>query len=292
MTREKISVIVPTRRRAHLLPRAVASVFAQTHREFELIVVDDNDADAERAATQAALAPWSGDARLRYVVNPTRRNCAAARNCGLRLATGDWATLLDDDDAYHPEKLARQLALANSRGAPLVLCGLRYHAGARTRLRQCSAERFAGAELFTRAQAAAPALFFRRDGIEFDEEFDAVEDADLFLRLVQRWALSDVGNVPAPLVEVFQQNVRLNTHTTAVLRGQRRLWWRHARNFPGTRRLLAARMWCAREFSGTGWGRPFAAVKSLWRTGGGGEIRLVANLALRRVPLVRRWVSV
>jgi glycosyltransferase involved in cell wall biosynthesis len=292
MSADRISVIVPTRRRPHLLPRAVASVFAQTHANFELLVVDDND-PADRAATAAALAPWRGDARLRSLVNPHRRNCSAARNCGLRAATGEWVTFLDDDDAYRPAKLARQLALARERNAPLVLCGLCYHAAARLRLRQCDRSRFAGDDLLLRAQASAPALFFRReDDVFFDEEFDAVEDGDIFLRLVARWRLTEVDNVPEPLVDVFQQTVRLNTQATPVLRGQRRLWFRHAQRRSTAARLLAARLWLAREAWGSGWGRPLAAARQVVRLGGLRETRLVLNFALRRVPGVRRWLSV
>ncbi|MDD3179870.1 MAG: glycosyltransferase family 2 protein [Opitutaceae bacterium] len=292
---EKITVIMATRARPHLLPRAVASVFAQTHPDFELLVVDDNP-PADRAATTVALAPWRDDPHLRYLVNADPCNGASARNTGLGFALGEWVTFLDDDDTYEPMKLARQLALARATGAPLVLCGLAYHAGMRVRRRQCREERFAGGDLLVRAQAAAPAIFHQRvDSFRFDAEFFAGEDADYFLRLVEHWSLASVPNVPAPLVHVFQQDpaLRQNTRAEAVLRGQRRIWHRHSVRFSrSVRRQLAARIWYAREIEGRGFGSLGKAASWVWRTGGPGEWRLLANLFLRRLPVLGRWMSV
>lgn len=293
MTAPLVSIIVPTRARPHLLPRAVSSVFTQTHQQFELIVVDDNPATA-RAQTLAALAPWSGDQRLRYVVNQAPRNSAAARNCGLDNACGEWITFLDDDDAYEPRKLERQLALATASDASIVLCGLRYHAGKRIRLRQCGSQAFTGDELLLRAQGATPAIFYRRNDLRFDPECDAAEDVEFFLRIVANARIDTVACVPLPLVEVYQQPsaARTNVLSLALLRGQRRCWMRHARRYsPTARRLLSARLWWMREISGMGWGRRIGAVQAVLHFGGTREIRFLLNLALRRMPLVSRWLS-
>jgi glycosyltransferase involved in cell wall biosynthesis len=98
-----ISVIVPTHNRADLLPATVRSVLAQTFRDFELIVVDDGSKDK----TAQALEPF-GD-RLRYVYQQNAER-GAARNHGLRLATGKYVTFLDSDDLWTPTKLAAEVA--------------------------------------------------------------------------------------------------------------------------------------------------------------------------------------
>jgi glycosyl transferase family 2 len=94
-----VSVILPTYQRRELVRRAVASVMAQTYRDFELIVVDDGSTDD----TGATLAPL-GD-RIRYRWQPNR-GVAAARNAGLRMARGSIVAFLDSDDLWLPDHLA------------------------------------------------------------------------------------------------------------------------------------------------------------------------------------------
>jgi glycosyltransferase involved in cell wall biosynthesis len=292
MNTPKISVILPTRLRPRLLPRAAGSVLAQTERDFELIVVDDNPPDAS-AATIAALAPWRSDPRLRIVTHGEGRNVAAARNAGLAVARGRWVTYLDDDDAYVPGKLAAQLALAERTGASLVLCGLRYRQGPRVRLRQCDADCFAGTDLLLRAQAAAPALFHRRDSLAvFDPSFDAAEDQELFLRLVESWALTEVPNVPEPLVDVYPQAMgsRANTPSPVLWRAQRRLCVRHAQRYgrDARRQFVARTALLQLRSRPAGAGEVWRASRRLLAVGGTGECRLIVNTWMLRLPGLRR----
>ena len=94
-----ISVVLPTWNRAHLVPKAIDSVLAQTWREFELIVVDDGSTDG----TPARLAQY-GDA-IR-VVRQENGGVATARNAGIAAARHDWVAFLDDDDEWEREMLA------------------------------------------------------------------------------------------------------------------------------------------------------------------------------------------
>lgn len=95
------SLIIPTHNRAHLLPRAINSVLAQTDGNWELIVVDDGSTDD----TKAVVSKYS-DARIRYVYQ-TNRQLNGARNTGVRHADGQYAGFLDDDDELLPDHLAR-----------------------------------------------------------------------------------------------------------------------------------------------------------------------------------------
>lgn len=79
-----VSVIIPTYNRAAWVAEAVASVLAQTWRDFELLVVDDGSTDA----TLKALAPWRE--RLMYLRTRENRGVAAARNVGAKAAQGRW----------------------------------------------------------------------------------------------------------------------------------------------------------------------------------------------------------
>ena len=95
----RVSVILPTCNRAHLVGEAIGSVLAQTRSADEILVIDDGSTDA----TAARLADF-GD-RIR-VLRGSGRGAAAARNAGLAAATGDWVTFLDDDDVWTPDRLA------------------------------------------------------------------------------------------------------------------------------------------------------------------------------------------
>ena len=133
-----VTVILPTCDRGHLLPRAVASVLAQTEPDFELLIVDNNRREPPVAAHPQA-GSWRSDSRVQIVGAPAAGSASAARNAGLAMARGQWVTYLDDDDAYRPEKLARQLTLARRTEVPVVLCGAVFHLRGRLRSVQCGA---------------------------------------------------------------------------------------------------------------------------------------------------------
>jgi len=100
-----ISVIIPTYNRPEFTARAVRSALAQTHRDLEIIVVDDGSKDTVSAAA------WGEDPRVRMLRHETNRGVGAARNTGVRAARGEVVAFLDSDDYWLPEKLASQMEL-------------------------------------------------------------------------------------------------------------------------------------------------------------------------------------
>jgi glycosyltransferase involved in cell wall biosynthesis/SAM-dependent methyltransferase len=106
-----VSVIVPLWNVQPFLPSAVESVFGQTFRGWELVLVDDGSTDgsAELARAYAARAPE----RVRYLQHPGggHRGVAASRNLGVRNARGRYLAFLDAEDVWFPAKLERQLTI-------------------------------------------------------------------------------------------------------------------------------------------------------------------------------------
>lgn len=100
---ELISVIIPTYNRAADCRRAIESVLAQSHREVEVIVVDDGSEDATREAIEGL------DSRVIYL-RQENAGVVAARNRGLAAAQGAFIAFLDSDDLFLPWKLEAQLA--------------------------------------------------------------------------------------------------------------------------------------------------------------------------------------
>ena len=104
-----VSFILPAYKR-RFLAEAVASVLAQTYRDFELVVVDDGSPEG----LEEVLGSFS-DPRLRYLRyedNLGGRDLTAAWNRAFAEARGRLAVLASDDDRYHPEYLAEMVALA------------------------------------------------------------------------------------------------------------------------------------------------------------------------------------
>ena len=106
--------------------RAIHSVFAQTYRNLEIIVVDDNDGhDEYRIATQRQLKEEFSNVPLVYIEHSNNRGLPAARNSGIKMAKGEFIAFLDDDDEWLPKKLEMQVALFQSLSDKygVVSCG-------------------------------------------------------------------------------------------------------------------------------------------------------------------------
>ncbi|WP_226010794.1 glycosyltransferase family 2 protein [Halomicrobium salinisoli] len=106
--RPLVTVVVPTYDRPALLSDAVRSVVDQTYDAIELIVVDDGS-DADPTAALAEV-PLDGLVDHRVLQHDDNEGANAARNTGVRAASGEYVAFLDDDDYWKPEKTARQVA--------------------------------------------------------------------------------------------------------------------------------------------------------------------------------------
>lgn len=100
----RVSVIIPTYNRAHLVNRAIQSVLNQTYQDFEVIVVDDCSTD-----NTAEVVNSIGDERVRYVPHQVNKGASASRNTGIGAAKGELVGFLDSDDEWLPEKLQKQV---------------------------------------------------------------------------------------------------------------------------------------------------------------------------------------
>jgi glycosyltransferase involved in cell wall biosynthesis len=98
-----ISVVIPTHNRAELLLEAVRSVAAQTHRDWEVVVIDDG---SEPPVTASALVEAFGT-RVRVLRHAAARGVPKAKNAGVLAARGEIILLLDDDDLLVPAALQR-----------------------------------------------------------------------------------------------------------------------------------------------------------------------------------------
>lgn len=97
----KISVVIPAHNRPDFLKEAAESIAAQTYTDWEAVIVDDGSTPA--IVTDSLLALLGGKAI--FLRHDNALGIARAKNAGIRAATGEIITLLDDDDLLAPSAL-------------------------------------------------------------------------------------------------------------------------------------------------------------------------------------------
>ena len=101
-----VSIITPVYNAARWLPETLACVRAQTHENWEHILVDDGSTDGSREIIEAAAR---GDSRIRILRTPRNSGPSSARNLAIDAAQGTLLAFLDADDLWLPQKLARSI---------------------------------------------------------------------------------------------------------------------------------------------------------------------------------------
>jgi glycosyltransferase involved in cell wall biosynthesis len=184
-----VSAVIPTYNYGHFVCAAVESALAQTYPHLEIVVVDDGSTDD----TAARLARY-GD-RIRYVYQPNQ-GLSAARNTGIRTATGEFVALLDSDDQWHPERLAAQVPVLAARpDAGLVAAAC--ETGAEPEWKSVNPtlpgapREITAREILVRSRFGPSGVLVRRACFEavgdFDTSLRSAEDRDMWLRIAARF---------------------------------------------------------------------------------------------------------
>ena len=121
-----VSVVISTYHGVENIERAVKSVLSQTYPNIELIIVDDNGEGTEaQIATYNIIKKYDN---IRYICHKKNKNGSAARNTGIKTAKGEYVALLDDDDAYKPDKIAKQMtSMLEENESSLCYTGMNIH---------------------------------------------------------------------------------------------------------------------------------------------------------------------
>lgn len=118
MEESKISVIVPVYKVEPYLRKCLDSIVNQTHRNLEIILVDDGSPDSCGAICDEYAAK---DVRIK-VIHKENGGVASARNAGLDAATGDYIGWVDGDDWIEPEMFETMLRGAEAHDADIAIC--------------------------------------------------------------------------------------------------------------------------------------------------------------------------
>ncbi len=107
-----VSIIMPSYNTGEYITETLQSVFAQTYKNWEIIIVDDCSTDN----TDEIIKPLLKDQRIRYYKNDQNSGAAVSRNRALREARGKWIAFLDSDDLWLPKKLEKQVKFMQDNG--------------------------------------------------------------------------------------------------------------------------------------------------------------------------------
>lgn len=119
-----VSILIAAHNADEFLEDAINAALAQSHRDVEVVVVDDGSTDATAALVRRAAAR---DGRVVLVQQTPNRGVSAARNAGLRHARGEWVAILDADDKFAPERIEKMLAFAQAEGLDMVADNMAMH---------------------------------------------------------------------------------------------------------------------------------------------------------------------
>ena len=234
----KVSIIVPTHNRAHMLGDAIASVLEQSYQDFEILVIDD----ASTEETQAVVARF-GDARIHYFRNSKNLGEGGSTNAGLARAAGEYIGFLHDDDTWLPTKLAAQVELLDR--CPKTVGGVytgyfRIDVASGATIATVLPEKRGNIYADLRAQnwiGSPSAVLLRRECFDkvgrFDAEMKFGVDYDMWIRISRFY---DFEAVNEPLIRYAVHPDRLSADSRAILYGKEAQLAKYADYFAGDRR--------------------------------------------------------
>ncbi|KQM40689.1 glycosyltransferase family 2 protein [Microbacterium sp. Leaf203] len=208
----RVGIVVRTRRRPDFLRRALSDIGAQTYADHRVIVVNDGGDPAE---VEAIVAEAAFEVSVLHIVDGEGGRCVAA-NRGVREAGTEYVVLHDDDDRWHPEFLTRTVSwldATTSDAAAAVPTEIVYEekrGGAWVEVGRApfwaGMQRISLTEMLSVNRAVPISVLYRRsihDEIGwYDESLDAVEDWDLYLRILRH---GGIGFLPGEALAFWTQ---------------------------------------------------------------------------------------
>lgn len=107
-----VSVITPVYNAGKVIEKTLHSIFNQTYKDIEIVLVDDCSKDNSGEVIARYLVEHP---EIVYYRQETNKGAGAARNKALELAKGQYVAFLDADDTWHPEKIEKQINLLKEK---------------------------------------------------------------------------------------------------------------------------------------------------------------------------------
>ncbi|NGP78025.1 glycosyltransferase [Balneolaceae bacterium YR4-1] len=194
MTDPLVSAIITTKNRSGMLPRALVSVRNQSYPNIEIVIVDDGSTDL----TPKVIEDFEYENRLIHLRNEESLGACRARNQGIAASSGTFIAGLDDDDEWHPDRI-KFLVDAYSDEFACITSDVRLAYPKRTV--QWSKEKVITFNDLLYSNQVGNQVLVKKERLEkiggFDENLEAAQDYDLWLRLAETFG--PIKNVNKPL---------------------------------------------------------------------------------------------
>ena len=218
-----VSIIMPVYNGMPFLKEAVDSVFKQTYKEFELIVINDGSSDGSLRFLEETKK--RAKERLK-IINQTNRGQVVAKNNGIKVAQGDFIAFLDSDDVWDKEKLTVQMEFFKKHPT-LFLCyteaflidenskKIGYRSVNSLYKGRCFDL------LIKRNNITASSVVLKRKCIDtvgkFDETLNCCENWDLWLRISKFF---EIGYIKKPLTSYRIHSSHMSNKRSKMLMGR------------------------------------------------------------------------
>ncbi len=195
-----VSVVVPAYNRQKTIERAIASALQQNYPVHEIIVVDDCSTDNTVQIIQEFV---KHDSRIKLLRHERNKGAQAARNAGIRNATGEWIAFLDSDDEWLPTRLQAGFDLQEREGFNVIHSQCYITEGNDNNPRNMGIPSLSGniyKELLKRPFPMFQGLLVKRECLErigyLDEAITSFQEWDTSIRLARHY---EFGFVSEPL---------------------------------------------------------------------------------------------
>ena len=233
-----VSVVIPTYNRPEKLSRAIHSITEQTFEDWELIVVNDHpEVDVRDVLPDTP--------RVHYIQHEENQGAPVARNNGIEAAEGRFVAFLDDDDAWKPRKLDRQIdrfeTLDESYG--VVYTGRdKIRDGKVVRRNLPEDEGWIVEKLLERNVIPSETPLVRRSCFQdvggFDPAFESLQDLDLWVRIANEYKFSVIPESLA--ISYVGHDDRISQDLERKYRGHKRFVTKHRELFASNPHALAS----------------------------------------------------
>lgn len=255
-TPPKISIIIPTYNCVQYITRAIDSVINQTHKNIEIIVVDDGSTDN----TREKLEHFINNKQILYFYQQNK-GASSARNFGIRKAGGRYIGFLDADDKFHPQMIECCVEKLDKNEYDLVSVDnyIIYMSGDKEINREIQSYAWIEREpqeLFLKflevgAIGGPHKALFKKDVFDkvglFDTSLPVYEDLDMWIRIAMhgfKWS-----HIRQPLVthyrgiegSLFTKNLELNQDCR--LRVMQKHRKDTIKNYPHMKEVFAKQLW-------------------------------------------------
>ncbi|MBC7405505.1 MAG: glycosyltransferase [Cytophaga sp.] len=209
-----ISVIMPTYNRAKIIKDAINSVISQSHRFFQLIIIDDGSTDN----THEVVDCYADDARIQFV-KLNHVGVSGARNIGLDLAKGGLVAYLDSDNTWQPDFLRNMLVIMDQDKLDAAYSSIHviddesntiYYRGDEFDWNECLVENYIDINAFVHTKT-------RSLNIRFDETLKRLVDWDFILHITKN---ARVGHLPYIGVNYYDGDTNQRISRTEYLGDQ------------------------------------------------------------------------